>query len=994
MTSEACGSEPRRACIFVSAVSRELGTARAIAGHCLRVFRNVDVVFQQEFGTESGELLAMLRRRIDECDGVLQLIGDAYGAAPDHPDDAFGEVSYTQFEFLYAIARGKLTWLVRVAGNATRNILATEPVSSASFATPSNLVLDSYEARLRLSPGLIPTIRAEDTPELKAVLAEHARRRALQSQYAARLKDHLEHIVNDDDELVKTIRDLRGIDSPRRQRGLLAGLHLPLEGSFVGRAALVADILTELNPFDRSQIASRRLVVHGLGGSGKTTLATEIGHYQSALGRNVLMLRATSGDGFDQALSRLSEDPALGLTGGAPVMREWLRTHGDWLMIVDGVDDRESAAAVHEFCAAFQSGHFLITSCFAGYWRSASAAQQFRCYDVDMLSDDAAHRLLRLLLERGRQKSDSEADTRKLIPLLGGLPLAVRHASGFLNNNMGDSVGEYIRTLESSETLPDAGEDFAAPPRAVAATWQANLRRVSPSARTLLRLLSFLTDHPLPTRLLYSPEVERAFHAACLADPFEGSTGPPGTLRNAARELSAYSLLRLESSHFVVHRLVLRMTQANLRNAAADMLPAGLAFQQALVQAGQPLGIDASQLFLKHVIRLLTDYLEVAGRSGWPPLYPHLSRLITLYLEAWRTGTVLTLAPDELLVVAEALALGGHYAESLNHCTRAAASERLTTLLAARAHTQLAWDYFNERQLAVALEHYALTEQALQTAPKNSQFDEARYYLYSGRGWLYRYIGKVNEGLADYQCALALATERGQAHEQSDAFMGLGGVQDYAGNRAAADSAYANAVRLAEAAKDPWLQAVSRYMFGYFKIRQGSRLAGITMCREAMEIADRYTFSDVVEESAWILAVGLTLEGNVHAALEMAERATENPSPVLEAWDHVVRGIVRFRLSDLQGARIDFEKSLTPAVSSTSDFECFEDLDTAAFAHAGLTLIGEEDHRRKAIATYQRARTLAPASGINDINLVVFSCFGDDPSVLRLKRDLSDENAQ
>ena len=95
--------------VFVSAVSRELKTARQLVANTL-TFLGHRPVWQEIFGTESGDLRAMLRQQIDQCKGVVQLVGHCYGAEPSTPDKEFGRVSYTQYEALYARKRGKKVW--------------------------------------------------------------------------------------------------------------------------------------------------------------------------------------------------------------------------------------------------------------------------------------------------------------------------------------------------------------------------------------------------------------------------------------------------------------------------------------------------------------------------------------------------------------------------------------------------------------------------------------------------------------------------------------------------------------------------------------------------------------------------------------------------------------------------------------------------------------------------------------------------------------------
>ena len=95
--------------VFISAVSKELRSARQLVVNTLQ-FLGYDSVYQDIFGTEQGDLRAMLRKRIDECKGVVQLVGQCYGVEPPVPDKQFGRVSYTQYEAFYARQQGKKVW--------------------------------------------------------------------------------------------------------------------------------------------------------------------------------------------------------------------------------------------------------------------------------------------------------------------------------------------------------------------------------------------------------------------------------------------------------------------------------------------------------------------------------------------------------------------------------------------------------------------------------------------------------------------------------------------------------------------------------------------------------------------------------------------------------------------------------------------------------------------------------------------------------------------
>ena len=96
--------------VFISAVTSELGQTRQLAANALHRL-GYAAVWQAVFGTESGDVRQMLRRKIDGCRGLIHLVGRAYGAEPPEPDAEFGRISFTQYELLYARKKGKPTFV-------------------------------------------------------------------------------------------------------------------------------------------------------------------------------------------------------------------------------------------------------------------------------------------------------------------------------------------------------------------------------------------------------------------------------------------------------------------------------------------------------------------------------------------------------------------------------------------------------------------------------------------------------------------------------------------------------------------------------------------------------------------------------------------------------------------------------------------------------------------------------------------------------------------
>lgn len=86
------------------------------------------------WGTESGDLRQLLSDKINGCEGLVQIVGEGYGAEPPDIDPAYGQISYTQFEFLYAQAQGKQTHLIFAGKECHRD----RPVAELDLPVDAN----------------------------------------------------------------------------------------------------------------------------------------------------------------------------------------------------------------------------------------------------------------------------------------------------------------------------------------------------------------------------------------------------------------------------------------------------------------------------------------------------------------------------------------------------------------------------------------------------------------------------------------------------------------------------------------------------------------------------------------------------------------------------------------------------------------------------------------------------------------------------------------
>ncbi len=90
-------------------------------------FLGYQPVWQDIFSTETGDLRVLLSQQIDQCKGVVQLVGQCYGAEPPTVDEEFGRTSYTQYEALYARKRGKKVWYLFIDERFPADACEVEP---------------------------------------------------------------------------------------------------------------------------------------------------------------------------------------------------------------------------------------------------------------------------------------------------------------------------------------------------------------------------------------------------------------------------------------------------------------------------------------------------------------------------------------------------------------------------------------------------------------------------------------------------------------------------------------------------------------------------------------------------------------------------------------------------------------------------------------------------------------------------------------------------
>ena len=311
------------------------------------------------------------------------------------------------------------------------------------------------------------------------------------------------------------------------------------------------------------------LVIHGLGGIGKTRLAIE---YAWRFGRRyqaVLFVLADSPDGLNSGLAALARAELLDLPErNLPAENEvigavlrWLREHPGCLLILDNVDTKDARFAVTKLLPSLTAGRVLITS------RRRDWPAGVRRHAIDrVLLGPAAEFLLQRTEEDRKREADDAGQALRLAKLLDGLPLALEQAGAYIVHTQ-ISLAEYLAEWERESEGVLAWHDEGAMqyPASLAVTWQRSFQQLSPTAQVILRLSSFLAPDPIPSETFESGEeiVRQAVSMLC-AETREQEA--PGKIRDDLAALRSLSLVSGQGELFAVHRLI----QEVIRNSIPE----------------------------------------------------------------------------------------------------------------------------------------------------------------------------------------------------------------------------------------------------------------------------------------------------------------------------------------------------------------------------------------------------------------------------------------
>jgi hypothetical protein len=376
----------------------------------------------------------------------------------------------------------------------------------------------------------------------------------------------------------------------------------------------------------------RVVVLCGLGGAGKTSVAVEYAHRH--LGQVGVAWQLPAEDatvlaaGFTGLAAQLGTGGAAG--GGDPVVavHSALAAYpGQWLLIFDNAPGQ---GPVRAFLPPAGNGRVLITSQSA-VWPPGQAVE------VPVLGIEVA--AVFLVNRTGDLDSQSAAALAKE---LGGLPLALEQAAAYIKTT-GITLAGYLSLFQDRRADLLARGEAAGHPADVAATLGLAVSRLeaeAPAAAGLLRLLACLAPEPVPVALLLADAQIAAELDPGVAPVVGPLLGDPVAAGDAVTALRRYSLVTPAGDGLVlVHRLVQAITRGRIPADIADQWPRAAA---ALIGAAVPADAELPAtwpvfaVLLPHartVLSLTSDGMwEIArylGHSGSYPTARDLSQLIT-----------------------------------------------------------------------------------------------------------------------------------------------------------------------------------------------------------------------------------------------------------------------------------------------------------------------------------------------------------------------------
>lgn len=401
--------------------------------------------------------------------------------------------------------------------------------------------------------------------------------------------------------------------------------------NFTGRAAELQMLGANLAS-DGSKAPAIQ-VISGMGGIGKTEIATEFIHSHIDQYEIIWWIRAEHHDRVREALVELGQRLDLRLTvansGRERAITAVLDALGSgpcasWLLVFDNAEPSDLQRYMP---ACRPHGHIIVTSrlqSWPGYQDMDSV--QVSPFTAQEAVDFLRGRVAGLASDKGLS-DDEDAQRRtgaeRLAEALGYLPIAIEHAGAYLAET-GQAVDDYLNRYEENPhlLLSEQPTEF---PAQVSATWAMSTELLTADAQHLFNLCAFFSPEPIAAELFLQ-------NAGALDDSIglrEFLTSSP-QFHAAASQLHRLSLAKNDGARdqIQMHRVVQAVTRGQLRRTRPDLFQAYRAAVETLLAESNPRHPDRGNRGIKDKrYDLSLQHLE-SDRSFLSSTNPALQRLI------------------------------------------------------------------------------------------------------------------------------------------------------------------------------------------------------------------------------------------------------------------------------------------------------------------------------------------------------------------------------
>ncbi len=371
---------------------------------------------------------------------------------------------------------------------------------------------------------------------------------------------------------------LRGEATPRPSQRIWSNEIPHRNVDFTGRVSELEMMHDNLN----SQQPPHVQVIVGMGGIGKTELATEYIHHYIDKYEIIWWIRAEHHDRVRDALVKLAQRLGLreatsesGRDRAITAVLETLQSdaRSSWLLVYDNV---ANLLELQKYLPTSRpGGHIIITSRQLN-WPSYIVADGI---ELSPFTEHEAISFLRrkvpgLAARDGRKQLTDEEDARRasearrLATELGHLPIAIDHAAAFLAET-GQSVDEYLtRFAENAHQLLSEQPGDPNLPTHISGTWTMSTRLLTPDAEHLFHLCAFFSPEPIAAEL-FLQDTAGIDHPPGLRE-FLSS---PHRFRATESKLHRLSLVKVDGARDLIqmHRVVQAVTQGRLRQDRTEM---------------------------------------------------------------------------------------------------------------------------------------------------------------------------------------------------------------------------------------------------------------------------------------------------------------------------------------------------------------------------------------------------------------------------------------